>query len=280
MSDKFNINSIENLNNNTVYNFFQRMVDTPKDTIKDAKNEMIIKAELLGLTLEEYKIFNRLITLEKLKHSNNSSVVQIAEKLCDLTAEKLKLVQPDWLLKWIDYSSCVSDEMVQQLWAKILSGEVNNPGTFSLQTLNTLSMIDKAIAEKLQLLFQFCIFIDNGLVILYDDLYKQYPPQYEIDYQYLLNIESLGIIKCSTNDFGFGIPIKANTSILMTEVGNFKFKKTQNPNFTSGSLFLTKVGQEIYALNKKEQMNIELKEIIKKYILEKNPDLEFYKDVF
>ncbi|MCY1150798.1 MAG: DUF2806 domain-containing protein [Sphaerochaetaceae bacterium] len=260
MSDKFNINSIENLNNNTVNNYIQKMADTPEDTIKDAKNEMIIKAELLGLTLEEYKIFKRLITLEKLKHSNNSSVVQMAKKLCDLTAEKLKLVQPDWLLKWIDYSSCVSDETVQQLWAKILSGEVNNPGTFSLQILNTLSMIDYKTAKTLEKLYDYSLIYNNEPYICYPSSDRDLKPKDTLSENDLLNLDSIGIIKLH---YAFG-----SSYILFDEFKKYDFyyndKKIsitpKNQNDTQfiivlGRISLTLIGKELFSLNKQKYDN-------------------------
>jgi hypothetical protein len=45
-----------------------------------------------------------------------------------------KSVDQDWLSNWRDSAEKVSSEELQQLWGKILAGEVKSPGRYSLRT--------------------------------------------------------------------------------------------------------------------------------------------------
>jgi hypothetical protein len=62
-------------------------------------------------------------------------------------------VEKDWFLKWMDISQTVSRENVQEILAKILSGEVKASGTFSIRTLEILKNLSK---EELALFQKFC----------------------------------------------------------------------------------------------------------------------------
>lgn len=54
----------------------------------------------------------------------------------------------DWFVRFFEACSNISNEQMQELWARVLAGEVNNPGTFSLRTVETLNRMtyNEAIA--------------------------------------------------------------------------------------------------------------------------------------
>lgn len=53
----------------------------------------------------------------------------------------------DWIHQFYNYCNDVSDKDMQVLWSKILAGEFQNHGSFSLRALNTVSMLAKEDAE-------------------------------------------------------------------------------------------------------------------------------------
>jgi uncharacterized repeat protein (TIGR03899 family) len=57
-----------------------------------------------------------------------------AEFLSETVSEKP--VDPDWTVRFFDYCQDVSDQQMQSFWAKLLSGEVTTPGTYSQRTLS------------------------------------------------------------------------------------------------------------------------------------------------
>lgn len=53
----------------------------------------------------------------------------------------------DWYIRFFNSASNISNEEMQYLWAAVLAGEVNNAGTFSLRTLETLYNMTEYEAE-------------------------------------------------------------------------------------------------------------------------------------
>lgn len=53
-------------------------------------------------------------------------------------------IRPQWFETYQNCAETVSDREVQALWGKILAGEVNEPGRFSLRTLTTLHTMEKS----------------------------------------------------------------------------------------------------------------------------------------
>ncbi len=71
---------------------------------------------------------------------------------------------PDWLYRWRDAASEVSAEELQNLWGRVLAGEVKAPGSFSLRTLDFLRNISRPEAEAIELLSHYSLgeFIFRG----------------------------------------------------------------------------------------------------------------------
>ncbi len=79
-------------------------------------------------------------------------------------------IQEDWIADFFDKCRLISDEDMQDLWARVLAGEVNSPGKFSKRTLNFLASTDKKDAEKFQSMCQFLWSYNNktSVVIIFD----------------------------------------------------------------------------------------------------------------
>lgn len=101
-------------------------------------------------------------------------------------ATQIPDLEADWLNVFERYAEDASSERMQQLWGRVLAGEIRKPGRFSMRTLRFLSEFSQADA----LLFSdFCksLFGDiapNSLV----------KPATTSDISGLLNLESAGLI--------------------------------------------------------------------------------------
>ena len=70
-------------------------------------------------------------------------------------------VDQDWATSFVENARLVSDEAMQELWARILAGEINKPGKYSIRTLNTL----KSMGRNEAMVFKnFC----SKLVVIKD----------------------------------------------------------------------------------------------------------------
>lgn len=53
----------------------------------------------------------------------------------------------DWFVRFFEAAGNVSDDTMQNLWAKILAGEIAHPSTFSLKTIDVMRNLSKRDAE-------------------------------------------------------------------------------------------------------------------------------------
>lgn len=113
--------------------------------IKQAETE--VKVELLKLKGQE-EIANYISARESRKMNNVKSVVEKAtshfiegEKVSD------EPVNIDWTNRFFSIVEDISDETLQDIWGRILAGEVKQPNSFSLRTLDLLRNITKEEAE-------------------------------------------------------------------------------------------------------------------------------------
>ena len=66
-------------------------------------------------------------------------------------------VDDDWLYRWRDSASTVSNERLQDLWGRVLAGEVKSPGTFSLRMLEFLKNLSQEEAQLIEKLAPFVV---------------------------------------------------------------------------------------------------------------------------
>ena len=130
---------------------------------KSLENVIVDQHEnLLTHIIEDDKYDWKTKTLILSGYSNfvkkNENCVDIVEKALDYIepGKDPKIVNEDWLLYFYDRAGLVSDETVQQIWAKVLGGEVNAPGTFSKLFLHTLGIMSTENARLLCNLAMFC----------------------------------------------------------------------------------------------------------------------------
>ena len=113
--------------------------------IKQAETDT--QVQLLKLKGEE-EVANYVLAKETRKINNTKSVIEKAtshfvegEKVSD------EPVNTDWTNRFFSIVENISDETLQDIWGRILAGEVKYPNSFSLRTLDLLRNITKEEAE-------------------------------------------------------------------------------------------------------------------------------------
>lgn len=125
--------------------------------IEQAKTNAIIegdteKAEYLD------RINNRLVNKETKRQKNIEEVVSTAGRI--LEAEKNvsnEPINPDWTTRFFDIVQDVSDDEMRLLWGQILAGEIKQPKSYSLRTLELLRNMTKEEAELFRKVSQFTL---------------------------------------------------------------------------------------------------------------------------
>ena len=97
---------------------------------------------------------------EHKRQANIESVVrQAAVELGDKEVQNHE-VDHDWTARFFNDVQDVSSEDMQQLWAKVLAGEVGRPGSTSIKTLNIVKNLDKTVARLFGRLCSVCVSIN------------------------------------------------------------------------------------------------------------------------
>lgn len=109
---------------------------------------------------------SRLAFQELQKQNNIESVTQKAYRF--LESEKVCSQEPvdqDWMIRFFNSVEDISSKEMQQLWAKILAGEVRQPKSFSLRTLETLRNITQEEAKLFESICSAAVFSRDEFII-------------------------------------------------------------------------------------------------------------------
>lgn len=80
---------------------------------------------------------------------NLESIMNLALEYCT-DQVSTQDIDPDWFQQFCELVLEISNKSMQQLWAKILAGEIATPGKFSLKTLHALKQMSYKEALALQ----------------------------------------------------------------------------------------------------------------------------------
>jgi len=156
-------------------------------------------------------------------------------------------MENDWVTNFFDKSRIISDGEMQDLWAKVLAGEANAPGTYSKRTVNFLGDLDKKDAELFQNLCSFGWMVGSFTPLIFDsgvDIYKNKG----INFDTLTHLDSIGMIQF--NDItGFirHIISKSFTAHYCSQPLVLDMKKEDN-TLPIGKVLLTQLGKELVAV--------------------------------
>lgn len=121
----------------------------------------------------------------------------------------------DFFWNTIEHAKTISNDEMQELVAKIIAGEYNAPGTYSMATLHILKMIGK---KELELFEKVCSFCDNDLqipqkVFNIPDSLKPTLNSLKIDFSSLQSLQILGLVLPNTMSQKIDNPDKENLVI-------------------------------------------------------------------
>ena len=97
--------------------------------------------------------------------NTRSVVVEAANRLGD---KEVPNTEPDhdWTARFFNHVQDVSTEEMQSLWAKVLAGEVEQPGSTSLLTLDTLRNLDQSTASMFRRFCSASVYLTVGGTII------------------------------------------------------------------------------------------------------------------
>lgn len=160
----------------------------------------------------------------------------------------------DWFMRFYEAVGDISDDKMQELWSKILAGEIAHPQKYSLRTIDALKNFSKHDAEMFEK-----IIIDGGIIYLDQDhvflpSYDYYLEEHGIKYSQIMVLEEMGLI----NSGGFlvvQIPLSEEEENLILSNGDLSLfarpvLKGKEQKLQIQQYPLTGIGKEIASLYK------------------------------
>ena len=128
-----------------------------------ARELLISDATVAGGDIDIAELVSERITYQERKRQTNirdvvaKAATELEDKVVPATA-----TDHDWAARFFNEVQDVSSEEMQELWAKVLAGEVERPGSTSIRTLGILRDLDQSTAELFATFCSACIFLQPG----------------------------------------------------------------------------------------------------------------------
>ena len=94
--------------------------------------------------------------------TNTVNAMLKADSVVDWSKVNLDQFNPEFRRRWISEASNVSDDTLQGLWARLLAGELESPGSVSNDTMSIARDLKKERAEEFQTLCSAALCYSDG----------------------------------------------------------------------------------------------------------------------
>ena len=211
-----------------------------------ARNELISQPYSAHWEMDVGSSISQRIQYQEEKRQRNieSVVRQAAEELENKSVPDEE-PDHDWTARFFNEVQDVSSDEMQRLWARILAGEVERPGTASFRTLGIL----KNLTHQDSLLFSnLCSFtwrIQIPQPLILDESAEIYKT-HRITYGLLTHLETLGLIKQVE---GGSLAISNLPKSILAHYGNrtleISFPRESGNTLSVGKVMFTSAGVEL-----------------------------------
>ena len=196
------------------------------------------------------------------REQNLKSVLKMAQEYSGRTiALTNDSISEEWGMRFISNAECVFDNTLQSIWAKVLTGEVQHPGSISLRTLDVLKNLSKHEAELFQQILPLvfmreseCFLWASGAVL----------KDFKIYYRDILLLDECGLIQSGNTTISFTSSAEcsyANSFHNSKELIRFDIPQDVE-RIRYQSFPLTSVGKQLYHLLRNEPNDAFLTSVI------------------
>jgi hypothetical protein len=161
-------------------------------------------------------------------------------------------VSEDWTSRFFEECQDISEEQMQQIWARIMAGEVARPGSFSPRTLSVVRDLTKSDADLFAKLCEFVwlipgVFPETVPVIL--NLENPELVKASINFGSLTHLTSIGLIEFN-NSLTYGV------EKLLNEIVPSYFGKIHHLKVDGGAAHKLSLGKAIFTISGAELVKI------------------------
>lgn len=216
-----------------------------KRVAKAEAEAAIIKAQTeIQITELHRRAMHRFIEEEARRQKNIEDITNLAiPHLKEHT--DANHMNDDWVTNFFDKSRIISDKEMQGIWARVLAGEANAPGTYSKRTVNFLGDLDTVDAEAFTRLCGFGWQVGNIVPLIFDTHAEIYI-KHRVNFSVISHLDSIGLIQFE-NLSGFR-RLQLPKRFLVHYYGQplpLEMTKEADNELELGHVLLTKIGQEL-----------------------------------
>ena len=210
----------------------------------EAEADLIRAQSKIQITELYQRAMHRIVEEEAKKQENIEQITSQALPLLKETSNP-DGIEDDWITNFFDKCRIISDQEIQSLWSRVLSGEANAPGTYSKRTVNFLSDIDKRDAMLFSQLCGYAWEIGT-LVPFIDDLQHEIYKKNGITFSTLIHLDTIGLITFSGVGEYQRVELGKRLRVsYYEEAVELEFPKDSDNAMNIGKVRLTQIGQEL-----------------------------------
>ena len=226
-----------------------------KRVAKAESEASLIKATSeIEITDLHRRAMSRFVEEEATRQENMEDITKKSIPYLDKESDPSKM-DNDWVTNFFDKSRIISDDEMQNLWAQVLAGEANSPGTYSKRTVNFLSSLDKKDAELFQSLCRYCWHIGEFIPLVFDAQNSIYNKN-GINFDTLSHLDSIGLISFGgiTGYNKQGLPktfsvLYCGKPLVLTMQGE------KDNTISIGNALFTKIGHELLKISQSQSVD-------------------------
>ena len=174
-------------------------------------------------------------TQERINYQEAKKQLNI-ENITSFAAEELKNEQPitdepldeDWTTRFFRIAEDISNEEMQALWGKILAGEIKQPKSYSLRTLELIRNLTKQEANLFIKVASLAI-TSNNASFLYKGNNKELSKDFNVHYSEIAQLIEVGLIQAGDLVNWQLLPSTEDSQSVFTS-GNFVIIVTKKAN--------------------------------------------------
>ena len=158
-----------------------------------------------------------------------------------------KVVDPTWQKRWLDGTSRIAteDEERRSWWARLLAGEMQQPGSFSLRTLSLMDTLSTTEARYFHRACQYVWIrvIPNSPMLFIPEKHRRDLMPVDM----MLKLEESGLLLTHALGYNF-TGVRTADTVLQNANLEIVFELAKGAKMKRGSSTLTRAGEELYTL--------------------------------
>jgi hypothetical protein len=201
----------------------------------------------LEITEVRERAIERMILEEEKNQKNIETVAQKAIPHLNQDARPQELDE-DFIRYLFNKARMVSNEEMQEVWAKVLAGEANRQGSFSRRTMDLLSQMSGSDAALFTLLARSVWTFEEFTPIIRTTTVFDVTDSYSLKYSEYVHLETIGLIKFSQANSLYLTDLNQNMTVIYYSCPVELVFKHVPAELNIGCAMLTESGKELFTI--------------------------------